>query len=204
MRYICFTILLLLSLSSYSQETVGRRHFNFRVEFMGVPVEDTGPFGLLLSAGYDFSPFPKKSFFSIEPRIAGGALGGKKHEGILDEQVYKYIGGCYSLGVIPKFYIPLFEDEIDLFLENEFSFMSTFLTIYDYNVKTGRGEKNLFSFYYSCRAGALFHLKKADVSCWLGFTTLNITEILNRNLPVGRHRFSEQRPWISYGVGIAL
>lgn len=204
MRYFCLIVFLLCSLPFYSQETVNRRHFNLRAEFLSIPIEEIGIGGVLLSIGYDIVPFPKKKFFSIEPRIAGGGLGGFKREGVDNRTVYKYVGGCYSLGMVPKFYLPLFEDEIDLFLENDFSFMSSFINIHDYYVEQGRTEKDLFRFYYTCRAGALFYLKKADVSCWLGFTTLDLTKPLNRNLPLGRQRFPEQRPWVCFGVGVAL
>ncbi|WP_321437722.1 hypothetical protein [uncultured Bacteroides sp.] len=204
-KYI-IVIFVMLFTNSYSQEIENKNKLAANFQFYGLPIENSGwPTGFIVSLGYDIVPYRKELIFSIEPRIGGGAFANKETEGIEENTVYRYDMQCYTMGVAPKVYLSLNSDnDAYLYLENDFSFLNSFTKIQDYNTTSTRKEYDYFHFYYSCKLGALIRYPKTNLSCWVGYTTLDFKNMLNRHLPRDRKRFSGEAVGSCLGIGFSF
>ncbi len=205
-KKIClFIILILFFTSSYSQEAENKNSFTLSLQAYGLPIEDMDlPGGFIADLGYDIIPKQKQKKFSIEYRIGGGGFVNSRKDGIPETQVFRYSMTCLHTSIAPKLYLNLNMADTDksafLYLENEFSVLNTFATIEDYHVNTSRKENEYLHFYYSCKLGASVPLHKKYFDFWAGYTTLDFTKMLNRNLPADRHRFAGQYLGVCWGM----
>ncbi|WP_321519031.1 hypothetical protein [uncultured Bacteroides sp.] len=206
-KNIClFIILILFFTSSYSQETNNKNSYTFNIQCYGIPMENMDlPLGVIFNLGYDIIPNKKQHVFSIEPRIGGGVFGNKVNDGIPETQLYQYSIGCLYAGIAPKVYLDLnlnSDNKVFLYLENEFSFLNTFAKIEDYHISTARNVNDFLHFYYSCKLGLSYPLfKKKESTIWAGYTTLDFSNMLNKNIPRDRHHFGGEYLGFCFGMG---
>lgn len=118
--------LLFAYLQGFTQNTP-KNSVELGLQFYGLPVPDINiPMGAMVKVGYDFIPYKKKLVFSLQPHIGGGVFAYKKTNGTGSEYDfgYKYNMGAWEIGVTPKLYYPIVEDELYCYIANEFSFIN--------------------------------------------------------------------------------
>lgn len=170
----------------------------FDFQGYGIPMADVdGPAGILFSAGYEVHPIKKHKGFAVEPHIAGGCFFNKEADEL--KASYRYTIAAWEIGLSPKFYIPVNEN-IYCFLKNDFNFINLYGNIRDKNMKSSRRYTVPMSFYYSCKVGVLFDQDKYACTVWAGYTTLNLSDVLNSNRPATVERYSSQQLGFCFGL----
>lgn len=206
MRKNIFILLLtsLFYLEGFAQSAT-KNSLELGFQFYGLPIPDMElPMGAMLKIGYDIVPYKKKLIFSIQPYVGGGLFAQKnlKGGGTDYDFKYKYNIGAWELGVAPKLYYPLAEDELYIYLANEFSFINVYARTWDNDKTPVRRSNNYMSFYYSCKIGVLVKSWKQNVVFWVGYTTLDLAETVNKNRPCEIFAYRNEKPGICFGASL--
>lgn len=197
-------ILIIFFTNCYSQKDQNKNSFNLSIQAFGIPTQDIHePGGCIVDLGYDIIPNHRQHVFSLEPRIGGGFMGNSL-DNEFGTHIFKYTVTCIHFGIAPKVYLNLNMTDSDkssfLYLENEFSLLNTYASINDYHVSTTRKENEYLHFFYSCKLGVSFPVIAKATDLWIGYTTLDFTRMLNKNIPQNRDHFAGEYLGACFGM----
>lgn len=201
--FILFVTFLLCS-DGFAQDAT-KNYWEFGFQFYGLPVPDMElPMGGMFKVGYDIVPYKKNLIVSIQPYIGGGLFAQKKLKGGDNDYdfEYKYNMGVWEIGISPKLYYPLSEDECYVYLANEFSFINMYVRTWDNDKAPVRRSNNYMDFYYTCKIGLLVKSWKQNVAFWIGYTTIDLAKTVNKNKPREISSYRNEKPNICFGASL--
>ncbi len=206
MRKNIFILLItsLFCLEGVAQNTT-KNSLELGFQFYGLPIPDIElPMGTMFRIGYDIVPYKKNLVFSIQPYVGGGLFAQKALKGRETDYdfKYKYNMGAWELGITPKLYYPLAEDELYVYLANEFSFINMYARTWDNDKTLVRRSNNYMDFYYTCKIGVLVKSWKQNAAFWIGYTTLDLAETINKNRPREISAYRNEKPGICFGASL--
>lgn len=206
MRKNIFILLItsLFCLEGVAQNTT-KNSLELGFQFYGLPIPDMElPMGAMFKIGYDIVPYKKNLVFSIQPYVGGGLFAQKALKGRETDYdfKYKYNMGAWELGIAPKLYYPLAEDELYVYLANEFSFINMYARTWDNDKTLVRRSNNYMDFYYTCKIGVLVKSWKQNAAFWIGYTTLDLAETINKNRPREISAYRNEKPGICFGASL--
>ena len=194
----------LLCLECFAED-VTKNYLEVGFQFYGLPISDMEfPMGGMFKIGYDIVPYKRNLVLSIQPYVGGGFLGQKdlKGGGTDYDFNYKYNMGVWEIGIAPKLYYPLAEDELYVYLANEFSFINMYARTWDDDKAPVRPSNNFMDFYYTCKIGVLVKSWKQNVAFWIGYTTIDLAKTINKNRPREISAYRNEKPGICFGVSL--
>lgn len=196
--------LLFAYLQGFTQNTP-KNSVELGLLFYGLPVPDINiPMGAMVKVGYDFIPYKKKLVFSLQPHIGGGVFAYKKTNGTGSEYDfgYKYNMGAWEIGVTPKLYYPIVEDELYCYIANEFSFINLYTKTWDNDKAPSRQSNSYMNFYYTCKIGVLVKTWKQNMAFWIGYTTIDFANTINKNRANEVSAYHNEEPGICFGASL--
>lgn len=188
-----------------SAQNATKNYWELGFQFCGLPVPDMElPMGGMFKIGYDIAPYKKNLIFSIQPYVGGGLFAQKvvKGGGTDYDFKYKYNMGVWDLGIAPKLYFPLAEDELYVYLANEFSFINLYARTWDNDKASVRRSNNYMDFYYTCKIGVLVKSWKQNAAFWIGYTTIDLAKTVNKNRPREISAYRNEKPGICFGASL--
>ncbi len=194
--------LLFVCLQGFAQNTT-KNSVEFGLQFCGLPISDMNiPIGCMATVGYDFVPYKKNLIFSLQPHVGGGLFAYKQTNGTGSEYdfKYKYNIGAWEVGLTPKLYYPIVEDELYCYLANEFNFINLYARVWDSDKAGSRRSNKYMNFYYTCKIGVLVKTWKQNMAFWVGYTTLDFANTINKNRPHGISAYHNEKPGICFGA----
>src|SRR5665647_209961 len=184
-RYLLLGCIVLSISSTFSQ----KNSINAGFDLLGV--KSSRPFGAGFHLGYEFA-IPKVNFLALEARIGVGMLGS---DGIYNTdpiQKWNYKVNYFRAGVCPRFYSKM-ADDIELFLDPEIGVARLFGKTYFTEQKKWNPTKTFDYNYYSIRVGAAVPITdKLKLSVAFGYSSLDITNLMNSKLSTINYRFKDQ------------
>lgn len=206
MRKKIFILLItsLLCLGCFAQSAT-KNHLELGFQFYGLPISEMNfPMGGMLKIGYDIVSNKKNLIFSIQPYIGGGLFAEKvlKERGTDYDFKYKYNIGTWEIGISPKLYYPLIEDDLYIYLANEFSFINMYARTWDNDKAPVRHSDKFMNFYYTCKIGILVKSWKQNAAFWIGYTTIDLAKTINKNRPHEVSPYRNEKPGICFGASL--
>lgn len=195
----------LFCVEGVAQSSAAKNAWEFGFQYYGLPASDTDgfPLGAMIRVSYDIVPYKKSLIFSIQPYVGGGLFAQKVSQGVTEyEFKYKYNMGAWEVGVAPKLYYPLVEDDLYVYLANEFSFVNMYARTWDNDKAPARRSNNYMDFYYTCKIGVLVKNWKQNAAFWIGYTTLDLAKTVNKNRPREISPYKNERPGICLGASL--
>jgi len=155
-------------------------------------LKDQTPYGAGFRLGYEFA-IPKINFFTLEARISAGKL---MNDGLYQVEPNLKEWCCdasyFRVGVCPRFYYRMAND-IDLFLDPEIGVARLSGETYFSEQKKWNQTKTFDTYYYSIRIGLAVPLTdKLKLSLAFGYSSLDITNMMNSKLSTINYRFKSQ------------
>lgn len=155
--------------------------------------------------GYDVY-IPKIPYFSLEAKVGAGFFAGSRKEIFTERTLLEYKISALTCALAPKLRLPLnFDDNMFLFLENEFALSSLAASIHDWEGAPARGRRDR-RFHYALKLGLLFNVDKSRqrLAIWAGGSTLDFDPILNKRRPAAREPYSGESPDLVFGLAVHL
>ncbi len=184
-RYLLLGCIVLSISNTFSQ----KNSLNAGFDLLGI--KSSTPFGAGFHLGYEFA-IPKINFMALEARIGAGVLArdGLYHSEPIYEWNYKV--NYLRLGICPRFYYRM-ADDIDLFLDPEIGVARLSGKTYFSEQKKWNPTKTFDYNYYSIRVGAAVPITdKLKLSVAFGYSSLDITNLMNSKLSTINYRFKDQ------------
>lgn len=196
--------LLFVCLQGFTQNTI-KNSIELGLQLYGLPIPDINiPMGSMVKLGYDIVPYKKKLIFSLQPHLGGGLFAYKKTNGTDSEYDfgYKYNMGAWEVGLTPKLYYPVVEDELYCYIANEFSFINLYTKTWDNDKAISRASNSYMNFYYTCKIGVLVKTWKQNMAFWAGYTTIDFANTINKNRPNDVSAYHNEKPGICFGASL--
>ncbi len=155
-------------------------------------IKNYNPYGGGVHIGYEYH-VPKLSFIAFETRINVGKLLGEGLYGVNPIKEWSYVADYFMAGIIPRLYFHL-ADDLYLFTDTEIGLARI-------TAKTFFSEDNNWEItkpfkysYYTLRAGLISAISdNLKISLTFGYVSLDITDLINSNLPSINYRFKNQK-----------
>ena len=157
--------------------------------------------GAIIHGGYDIN-FRNLTFLSIEPKLGVGYFHGSYTHTFETYSHSEYNIGSIITGVSPKLKISINDDDnVYLFVENEFSLFNAFASVKDRNNTKTRRENYYGYFYYTGKIGILFkYSDNSKLGFWIGGSTLSFDRMLNKGIGQNQARYNSEDASISVGL----
>jgi len=182
---------LLLGLLILNMCTVFSQKSSVNVGLTLLGVKDFSPFGGGIHFGYELA-IPKVKFLAVEARLGIGKLVGDGLYQRSPNKEWNYSANYYMAGISPRGYYRL-TCGLDLFLETEVGIARMSGETYFAEQNTWNPTKTVDNNYYSIRIGAVVPItEKMKLSLAFGYSSLDITNMLNSKLSTINYRFSNQ------------
>ena len=194
-RYLLLGCIALITSFAFSQKS----SLNVGLTVLGVT--DSSPLAGGIHLGYELA-IPKIHFLAIEARLGLGKIAGDGLYQRSPNKEWNYTGNYCMLGICPRFYYRL-PNDLDLFLDTEMGIARMSGETYFAEQKTWNPTKTLDNNYYSIRVGAAVPITdKVKLSAALGYSSLDITNLMNSKLSTINYRFKDQT--VSYDTSFTL
>lgn len=110
--------------------------------------------------------------------------------------------GAWEIGLTPKVYYPIIEDELYCYIANEFSFINLYANIWDSDKAASRRTNSYMNFYYTCKIGVLVKTWKQNMAFWVGYTTIDFANTINKNRPNHVSAYNNEKTGICFGASL--
>lgn len=184
-RFILIIHFVLLSTMIFSQ----KNSLNGGFDLLGI--KSSGPYGGGFHLGYELS-IPKINFLAVEIRIAAGVLGNDGLYKTTPIEEWYYEANYLRGGICPRLYFKL-ADDIELFLDTEFGLARLSGKTYFSEQEKWNPTKTLDYNYYVLRVGSAIPLNdKLKLSIAFGYSSMDLTKLLNSRVPTINYHFRNQ------------
>lgn len=196
-----FVLLMFCTINIFVIGLSQNRSISTGVSLFGI--KDNNPYGGGVYLGYEYRML-KFAFLAVEARLSAGKLSGDGLYETNPVKVWDYFVDYFMVGVIPRFYFRL-SDEFEIFADTETGFALIKGKTFFSETNDRKPTKQFNYHYYSIKAGIIATVsEKIRVSFAAGYFPMDITDLVNSNLPAVAYRFRKQTIDISTSFSLHI